>query len=334
MSPETFQNRSQASQEPGVEPPGPSGSEGGRNVARPPYSNRGVYPLGKSDQISTADARFDAYNSTVYEQPAWLIDQLMFVLEMMGEKPRIEDGKSVPFYEFNRPIVDQYGKRLCSVRFGGQNATPFVECKGRATPAVADLLRRKFEHRPARLDACIDVAGDNLFHRYHRLTKRLARKHGLAWRPVGDWVTADAGRTMELGSRASEVLLRVYEKGKEIAAKEGRAPTPDERRLVRCEVEFKPQKSPARMAARSIEPRDLFALSNSLVDFTRAAFSIDLERIVVRERRESDHERAMRWNGKQYRSHYEQILQRVAGDVEAFGLEILRYAGMTGSEAP
>lgn len=328
MSPETLPNGFDTGSERGADAPAASASERGRNGAQPPYSNRGVYPLGKSGQILSADARFDAYNSTVYEQPTWLIDQLMYVFECVGEKPRIEDGPAVRFYEFNRPILDAYGKRLCSVRFGGQNGTPFVECKGSIAPVVADLLRRKFEHRPARLDASLDVAGDNLFGRYVRLSKRLARKHRMAWRPDGDWITPDAGRTFYLGSRSSESMLRVYEKGLEIAAREGRAPTDAERRLVRCEVEFKPQKSPAKIAARSIEPRDLFALSDALVEFSQGAFGIALERINVRERRESDHDRAFRYACKQYRAHWSQRLEMVGGDLEAFAMAILETADL------
>lgn len=333
MSPETLIPPDESCQERGSHALAPSGSEGGREGAWPPYSNRGVYPHGKTGSEASPATRFDAYCSTAYEQPGWLVDQLRYYLELAGEKVTIDAGPPVQFYEVNKLLLDRFGKRLCSVRWGGQNGHPFVECKGHMAPVVADVLRQHVEHRPSRLDAARDQAAPGLFDRYVRLTRQLARKYGLKWQPKGDWVTIDAGRTVELGSRASQYFLRVYEKGLEMAARQGLPVTDDLRQLVRCEVEFKPQKSPARIQARTIAPEALWGLSDWLVEFADKAFSMEVRRVNVSERRESDHERALRFMAQQYRTHLERLLEDCGGDLDAFALEILHRAGLVPERA-
>ena len=214
------------------------------------------------------------------------------------------------------------------MRWGGANGTPFVECKGAASPLVSSLLRREFDHRPARLDVAIDRSAPNLFQRHVRITRRLARTYGLKWEPKGDWITRDAGRTIMVGSRSSQVVLRVYEKGLELAAKQGLELTEELRCLVRAEVEFKPQNSTARNRAITITPDELWGATEWLIEFTSKAFKIQASKIKVTERREADYERALRFMTQQYRAHLERLLNDVGGDPEAFADCILERAGL------
>jgi DNA relaxase NicK len=265
---------------------------------------------------------------------------LVHELSEAGEKPVRAAGPPVRFYAENELLLDEFGKRLCSIRWGGANGHPFVECKGAASPAVAALLRREFDHRPARLDAALDRSAPKLFERHIRITRKLAKAYGLRWEPRGDWVTPDAGRTIMLGSRSSQVVLRVYEKGMELAAKQGLELTDELRWLVRAEVEFKPQNQRARMRAATIEPEELWGLTAWLIGFANQAFSIKAIRVKVTERREANYERALRYMAQQYGAHLAQLLDDVGGDLEAFALAILQRSapfdkkGIAGEGAP
>ena len=294
----------------------------------PPYSNRGVYPPNVGGSDNASESKFDAYCASVYDEPRWIIDLLLQELADAGEKPTCQSGPPVRFYGENAILLDEFGKRLCSVRWGGANGTPFVESKGAVSSLISALLRREFDHRPARLDVAIDRSGPDLFQRLVRITRRLAKTYGLKWEPRGDWITKDAGRTIMLGSRSSQVFLRVYEKGLELAAKQGIELTEELRCLVRAEVEFKPQNRTARKRAITITPDELWGLTEWLIDFTSKSFDIKAVKIKVTERREADYERALRFMAQQYRAHLARLLNDVDGDPEAFADCILERAGL------
>tara|TARA_R110002072_G_scaffold216863_1_gene374389 strand:+ start:520 stop:1287 length:768 start_codon:yes stop_codon:yes gene_type:complete len=244
-----------------------------------------------------------------------------------GEKPTRADGPPVRFYAGNELILDEFGKRLCSVRFGGANANPFVECKGAISPVIAKMLRGEFDHRPSRLDAAFARSAPKLFDRYVRITRKLAKVYGLRWEPKGDWATTDAGRTIVLGSRYSQVILRIYEKGLELVAKQGLELSDELRQLVRMEIEFKPQNRTARKRAPTIEADELWGLTEWLRDFSKQAFGIEARKLKVTERREADYERALRSMARQYRAHLTRLLDEVGGDLDAFALGILKRTG-------
>jgi DNA relaxase NicK len=203
-----------------------------------------------------------------------------------------------------------------------------VECKGEASPFVCGLLRERFDHRPARIDVAEDRRAQGLFHRLHRLSKRIAKRYGVQWRPEGDWSTPDAGRTIYLGSRSSQLMLRIYEKGI-LFCKQTGAPLTDElRNWVRIEVEFKPQNQRARKLARTIEPAAIWGTSAWLADFAREAFAMEAERVNINQRRESDQQRALRFMGNQYGAHLQALLSELDGDLTAFGAAIADLAGI------
>jgi DNA relaxase NicK len=203
-----------------------------------------------------------------------------------------------------------------------------VECKGEASPFVCGLLRNGFDHRPSRIDVAEDRNAKGLFHRLHRLSKRIAKRYGIQWRPDGDWGTPDAGRTIYLGSRASQVFVRIYEKGIKYARELGIPLTDELRDWVRIEVEFKPQNPTSRKIARTIEPAAIWGSAAWLADFAQEAFAMEAERININQRRESDQQRALRFMGKQYGAHLEALLKDLDGDLMAFGAAIADLAGI------
>lgn len=303
-------------------------------VHRPPDTNRGVYPLTGPIQQVIETAVFDAYSATVYAEAGEIIMRLHQALEMEGEKVQRLEGQRTRWYDQHAQLCDQFGKRLVAVHYGGRNGSPLVQCTGHTSPVVADVLRSVFEyHRPNRIDSCIDRRAPKLFDTYKRLTMRLAKRYGLRWAPIGDWATPDAGRTIELGSRRSQIMLRIYEKGLLTAKQHGLPVTDELRHHVRCEVEFKPDNKTARKAAVSITPQAVWGTSEWLADFAKQAFAVDAERVKVTHRREADHHRALRFMARQYRTHLSQLLDECGGDLDRFAIEILERADLMPSQA-
>ena len=83
-------------------------------------------------------------------------------------------------------------------------------------------------------------------------------------------------------------------------------------------AEFKPDKRPARMRATSLSPDALWGCSPWTRQFAMAAVAIDAERVQMSERRESNHDRALRY----LFDHYGRTITRQAEDLgswEAWG---------------
>jgi hypothetical protein len=266
-----------------------------------------------------AAPHFDAYNATVYAHPVLILDHLEQALLDAGEATERVDGPPVRYYGANTLLLDQKGHRHLSVRHGGANGHPYVECKGTASTVVAEVLRANFDHSPARIDSAVDRSGPDLFMALHGLAKRYEAKLGLRLDYAGAALDhRTRGSTFYLGSRKSMVFVRIYQKGLQVAEQLGLEVIPDElRNWVRLELEFKPDKKPAKQFARTLSPRDVWGTSQWTHEFAIEALSMEAERVNVRERRESNHERALRFMAKQYRTHLDQLLRDCNGDYEA-----------------
>jgi hypothetical protein len=275
----------------------------------------------------------DAYNFTAYENPGILLDDLFCLLESAGLEPRIEDGGKVKFYAQNKLILAPTGHRLLSVRSGGTNPHPFVEVKGEASQLIAGYARANWKHRPSRIDHAIDRCDPGLFHMLEEYTKDLAREFRLKWEPAGDQVTPDAGRTFYIGSRASQVFVRVYEKGLKYAHEMGLPVTEELRNWIRIELEFKPQNRKARELAPVIEPAQMWGSTRWTSRLSERVLAMATQPVSIRERRESSRERALRFMASQYRTHLHGLLQDCEGDETEFGRHIIDLAGIGSQEA-
>ena len=284
---------------------------------RPPYSNRGVYPLIVEGSPLPISPTFDAYCASVYAHHDTVVDCLFRALSEAGEGVSLEDGPPIRFYTGNTLLLDENGRRLAQVRFGG-NPHPFVEAKGWQSPAVAQALRDTFEHSPSRIDSAFDRAAPGLFEQLVALAQDFEQRFGIRL----DWAGAavsnpDRGTTVYLGSRKSAVFVRIYQKGLKLAEEMGLVgeAIPDSlRHWVRIELEFKPQKKRAKEIASGLSPLGLWGVSPWTRQFAMEALSIEAERVTVTERRESDHQRALRFMAQQYRGHLEQLLRECGGD--------------------
>lgn len=293
---------------------------GSASVDLPPYSNRGVTLV----SAPTDGPCFDAYNATVYANPILLLGRLLDALTEAGHAPQVGEGPPVQFYAQNALLLAPSGKRLLSVRSGGQNGHPFVECKGDHSGVVADTLRRFFDHAPARQDVCIDLRGPAVWDEVCRLCDQFEAEGVILDQLGAKRDNPNRGTTLALGSRHSQCYVRVYQKGLKIAQELGLTgdDIPDElRHWVRVELEYKPDKRPARMKAATLAPAELWGCSPWTRRFAKLALSIDAERVTMNEKRESNEERAWRYMLEQYGPTMLKRIRRMGWRAFVDGLE-------------
>ena len=282
--------------------------EGPIGANRPPYSNRGVTFSAVVENIEEFAPQFDAYCATVRGNRLELFDRLEQGLLDAGFETTREDGPRVRFYDGNALLLDHSGQRLLSMRYGGANGWPFVEAKGPASVVVASVLREHFAevHSPSRIDSAYDVRGKDAFADLHRIALA-TQDRGIRLDYAGAAPdNPDRGTTIYLGSRKSQAFVRIYQKGLKHAEEMGIPPQeiPDQlRHWVRIELELKPDKGRAKQAARHLSPEGVWGCSPWIRRFAREALAIDAERVTMREKRETNHERAMRYMVEQYRTH-------------------------------
>jgi DNA relaxase NicK len=249
-------------------------------------------------------------------------------MDSAGFHPLEAEGGRVRFYARNRVLTDPKGHQLLAIKSGGSNPHPHVECYGRAAPVLARYLREGVSHRPTRIDHAVDLRAPSLFDQLHQSALAICKQHGLRGAPAGDWVTSDAGRTFYLGSRKSQVSVRIYEKGLKYAHDLGLPVTDELREWVRIELEFHPQTEAAKSLAPSIEGPQLWGSTGWTDQLAREVLSMATEPVSIRERRESNRERALRFMASQYGSHLKALLADCNGDLAEFGRAIADLAGL------
>ena len=290
-----------------------------------PPSNRGVYP----QPAGWTASAFDYARATLLGPGApQVLDGLESGLEAVGRPVSRVDGPAVRHYAKHVCLVDRLGRVVADVFWGGQNLRPNVEAKGSNAALLVPIIRAAWSHRPSRLDVKRDATRPGLFDELRELARSYASSRHLA---LGGWDNyhPDKGNTLYLGARTSQVLLRIYQPGLKRAQEEGRVGTDisdQERDAVRVELEFKPQKQAAKLAAASLSPDQLWGVSPWTADFAGEVFAMNVQPISISERRESDRNRALRFMTSQYRAHLESLLSECQGDVSLFGSQILELA--------
>lgn len=311
----------------------PSGARAAPDTARPPHTNRGVYhgggaPIG-SVSVGSEYHRFDYYRATPWAEFSELIEVFMFELAQIYGEVRLQEGGAVRHYATHKVIVDRYDNPLVQLMTGG-NLRPNVLAKGAPSGPVSDILRANWKHGPSRVDPCIDVAQAGLWAFLLDWTQDFARDYRIHLRTVLN-AEPDHGDTIYLGSRSSQVFLRLYQPGLKRAQEEGRIGdqiTQLERDTVRIELEFKPQNPKAKEAAAILAPHEFWSVSRWTSAFAKRILAMEVVPVTVSMRRESNRDRALRFMCHQYGSHLEGLLDEHGGDLEAFAEDILRRAGI------
>ncbi|MGB3608727.1 replication initiation factor domain-containing protein, partial [Psychroserpens sp.] len=219
---------------------------------RPPLTNRGVYHGREADQSSVFVVKnphhFDYYRATPRAEYSELKTVLKYELAEMFGPIQILQGAAGRHYQSNDAFLDEMDNVVCELLSGGPNVRPNVLARGASSDAVAAILRANWDHGPSRVDPCIDVAQNGLFAALRVFAEPFAAKWRIHHRTILN-SSDDEGDTIYLGSRTSQVFVRIYQPGLKRAQEEcrtGNEITQDERDTVRIEMEFKPQNRKAK----------------------------------------------------------------------------------------
>lgn len=194
---------------------------------------------------------FDAYRATIPAQPSMI--EHIFKEEFGGY------GTASPHKNYRHALT--FAAVKARLNWGGHNLHPFVDVQGEWSHDVAQVIRSKFpQHRVSRADACIDFTGGRPeFKRLSSALVKVAEKWGVQTRLISSPSDHDKGQTLYLGSRSSEVMLRLYEKGKQL--QEVKGITPPDANLLRFEIEVKPNKADRKRLLSRSAPEALAGFS-------------------------------------------------------------------------
>ena len=281
-----------------------------------PLCNTGVHPP-VGDGLK-ARSFFDWYRATVPVSLPLLTE----VCSGLVPHPAIEDGAGRFNYRFSRTIKNCGIDRVATILHGGSNGHPNVEASAEYAPRLAQALRQGGPHRVTRCDVAVDLWGEGIYSRLHRLCGRIADDERLGCREIADRDPAK-GNTTYLGSRKSAVFARVYEKGKADLQRYA----PDERdgleHWVRVELEVKPQKE-MRERAATLEPEQFWGISSWSAKLAKGAFDMSPDPIPFHPRRVASDDRAWHTAMSQYRNVFQRRCENVhRGDRDALAREFL-----------
>lgn len=286
--------------------------------------------------VALRDPRFDWYAATINAG----VDQLRFILcRDFAATATVEEGARHGFH--NREVIrNAEGQAVATLLHGGNGDIPHAFASSDHAHTFAGIVREYWpdRHRVSRMDACLDFdGGPSTWSTLLDLCQGIAsgeRVEGDTRRRIskirtnylGDWFHGKDGRTFGLGSFKSAVYVRLYEKGIQLrqdAIKRGvPAPADVSENAVRLEVQVRPD-GPSKTTAATATPAEAFGYAEWSRELLRRVDGSEVPRVNVKERRDSDHERAMQWMVHQYGPH---LLIEVArlGSWAALGEDLRR----------
>lgn len=251
--------------------------------------------------------RFDWYAATIPEEPDALVDMLS-----AGLGATVATGVARHGYERGYDLKRD-GSTVARVLAGGRNGQPHAWASSDDTDAFVRIVRSLWPtHKVSRFDAAEDFDGDGTWNRLYGVCLELADDRRLSIDQAGDWHRLEAGRTFYVGGRKSAVFGRLYEKGKQLrgmALDGGKEISTD---LCRLEVQVRPE-GISRLVAATVEPEGALGFADWTTELGRRVFGLDVERVHIKERRESDDARALAFLVRQYGAHLERLAERVGG---------------------
>lgn len=260
--------------------------------------------------MQPAEPRFDAYTATC-EAPH---DALVQVLLEAGGASSVRPGRGLHRFAHRLAVVGQDDHEVGAVSWGGAHgALAMLEVKGEATPRAVQRLREAVpHHRVTRVDSCIDWDAPRAFSRLYRLCRSVKKAHRIIGGKAGDWEDfPEKGRTLYLGSPASPVRARLYEKGLQPQYQHLARPE-----WVRLEVQVRPEKD-ARAAFAALDARQVWGASRWSRELGEAALREELERVRAGTTyRLSTRDQALRWMLRQYGHHLASLAVDLGGWAE------------------
>ena len=195
---------------------------------------------------------------------------------------------------------------------GNRDAWPHAWASGDRAPRFAEMVRQQFPvHRVTRADIAEDFDDPTAFDKLTNAGCRVADRLGIKVTHVGDYHRAQAGRTMNFGSRKTGSVIRVYEKGKQLPL----AGRPD---WTRCELEAHPVDN-QRLASAIIEPDAFYGLRAWTQAAAEELLDLEIVRLLQTPPTPTDDERSYAWMLKQYRGMLKRRMT-LLGPVQFFSL--------------
>lgn len=288
---------------------------------------RGVHPLIKAvfrgSLMGDLVHQFDWYQASVPTHHEAIIAHL---LANMPEGTKRANANGFNSFKHRADLHTEDGEILATVMHGGVNPHPNVKASGDNAPALAGVLRHCFpQHRVSRVDIAIDMRGDGLFDDVVRLMSATGRTYRLKGEKIIP-DDLDDGSTYYLGSRASPLRVRCYEKGKQLHKFTGDPVWRLFYDWTRLELQVRPEKTFKDVAATMAEDA-FWGCAAWTRDLAQGALAMNPEPVTMKPTRIADHERAMRALTAQYGAT---ILRQVAklGGWEAFNEDLQRRLGV------
>jgi DNA relaxase NicK len=262
--------------------------------------------------------RFDWYAATVQDDTTTVLDTL--AADLCAE---VVQGRALHGYERGYDLRRE-GSTVARALTGGRNGYPHVWASGDDTDSLVPVVRGRWpaRHRVTRMDAAQDFDEPGAWDRLYAAALAVADERRLKIDQAGDWHRLEEGRTFYVGGRKSAVFARLYEKGKQLrlqALDGGADISPD---LVRLEVQVRPE-GRAREVAAIAAPEDAYGYAEWTRELARRVYGAEVERVHIKERRESDDERALAWLVRQYGEHLGRLAESV-GSWERVGTHLGR----------
>ena len=215
--------------------------------------------------------RFDWYQATIPDHPLDVVQAVHSSLAPGGE---VQEGRGQNGYRQTFTIRQQDGDRVAVVMCGGNNgAHPNAMASGAVAHPFASLVRELWPaHKVTRVDAAEDMAEEGAYEALEGVCRALAQERGLKGRRILPDDPAE-GRTYYIGSPASDVLTRLYDKTAETRRNlppERHGEVPDH--WVRIEARVRPRKEAGYVAA-SLTPEQVWGCSAWTHELARRLFS-------------------------------------------------------------
>lgn len=291
--------------------------------------------------------KFDWYQATVEDNPLAVLEQV----RKLGHEVRAADSAARRWrYRQGWEVLHESRGTVALVMCGGNGDKPHAIATGEAAEAFAEVIRDHWRdrHLVTRCDAAQDFNEAGAYARLRRVARRIAKANRLAFPQVCDPLNPKAGRTQYVGSPSSDYRARIYEKGWEQFGKlaalwrkqgvdleamdvphivnesTGECVRPED--WTREELQVRPKQEEARRRVATLTPEECWGVSPWALDLARETMALDLERIVMRTRKVSKDEEALRWMCQQYAGPLLRLHQDKGG-WEGVGIELGRIIG-------
>jgi hypothetical protein len=256
--------------------------------------------------------RFDWYQATIQDDPCRGFD----LLRKLGDKAVPCDGLARAYrYDQGFHIQHQDRGTVATIMMGGNGDGFHAWASSDNTDDFAALVREVWpdRHLVTRADAAQDLIAEGVTRKVLPVMRRVAKRNRLKFERRSDALDRTAGLTQYMGSKTSDYQVRGYEKGFEVAGKidvlvGGKVPREQLRitntltgELIRpedwfrLELQCRPRQEEGRRTLASLEPAQVWGVTDWTRELAKDALALELEAVVMRTRKHSARDEKLGW---------------------------------------